>query len=591
MQKRCKKQTKNRSFLTAFGGRLVLGLLALCIIGGMLTSCGGSTATTALTRVDVTVDESESANHSLSESAINRLTQVIADQSTATDIRTKLVAALNGYDMTAQGFDDAKVGTDALPAQPDKAGEFAYNVLSKANLDGAQNKDKTITLELDNYKDMTVADVQTVVDAFKTHVAVDEGRDFLHTILYFIGVAFNWLIQVPGFGMFILGALYFAILVEIIMLPISIIQQKNSRKQATLRPKEMAIRNKYAGRKDPATQQKITAEIQELYQKEGYNPMSAGCLPLLISMPVVLALYYVVIDPLLYILGCSADLSSALNAFASAPRAAGGLGMTLASQRGSIEILARLEELPAGLKDFQFFLNGGDCYTALEAVWDKVPNFELFGLNFGLTPGFAPETAWLLIIPVLTFVAYFFSMKLNRKLSYQPTMNADDKAAGCSNSIMDWTMPLISVWVTFVVPAAVGLYWVFKSIVGVVKQLVMSRVMPMPTFTEEDYKAAIKEMQGKEKAKPQKKSGTRNPNVRSLHHIDDEDYETGAVQTAKPKAAPKAEAEATPAAPAETGATHPMIDRPTIKEDRPAKQDESNEESTTDAPADDGENA
>ena len=319
--------------------------------------------------------------------------------------------------------------------------------------------------------------------------------------------------------------------------------------------------------------------------------MSAGCLPLLISMPVVLALYYVVIDPLLYILGCSADLSSALNAFASAPRAAGGLGMTLASQRGSIEILARLEELPAGLKDFQFFLNGGDCYTALEAVWDKVPNFELFGLNFGLTPGFAPETAWLLIIPVLTFVAYFFSMKLNRKLSYQPTMNADDKAAGCSNSIMDWTMPLISVWVTFVVPAAVGLYWVFKSIVGVVKQLVMSRVMPMPTFTEEDYKAAIKEMQGKEKAKPQKKSGTRNPNVRSLHHIDDEDYETGAVQTAKPKAAPKAEAEATPAAPAETGATHPMIDRPTIKEDRPAKQDESNEESTTDAPADDGENA
>ena len=573
------KRTK-RSFLTAMGGRLILGLLALAILGGMLTSCGGGAATTStLTRVDITISAEQASEHTLDAAAINRLTQVIVDQSNAADIRTKLVAALNGYDMTVSGFDDANLGE----AKPAEAATFAYNVLDKANLNGAQNKDKSITLDLNSYKDMTLADVQSIVDAFKTTVVVDAQRDFLHSILFFIGVAFNWLIQVPGFGMFILGALYFAVLVEIIMLPISIIQQKNSRKQATLRPKEMAIRNKYAGRKDPATQQKITAEIQELYQKEGYNPMSSGCLPLLISMPIILALYYVVIDPLLYILGCSSELSSALTAFAAAPRAAGGLGMTLASQRGSIEILARLEELPLGLKDFQFFSNGESCYNALEAVWDKVPNFELFGMNFGLTPGFAAETAWLLVIPVLTFVVYFFSMKINRKLSYQPTMNADDKAAGCSNNIMDWTMPLISVWVTFVVPAAVGLYWIFKSVVGVVKQFVMSKAMPMPTFTEEDYKAAIRELQGKEKAKPQKKSGTRNPNVRSLHHIDDEDYEPEAVRAEKAKAAPAKEE-----SPAPAGEAHPMIDRPALKEDRPAKNettDETTTENTESAPS------
>ena len=79
---------------------------------------------------------------------------------------------------------------------------------------------------------------------------------------------------------YILALLIFAIIVEILLLPFGIRQQKNSIKQAKLRPKEMAIRKKYAGRNDQPTQQKITQEIQELYTNEGYNPMG-GCLPLL----------------------------------------------------------------------------------------------------------------------------------------------------------------------------------------------------------------------------------------------------------------------------------------------------------------------
>ena len=62
-----------------------------------------------------------------------------------------------------------------------------------------------------------------------------------------IAVAFEWMIKVLGFGNFLLGTVFFAIAVEIIMLPIAIIQQNNARKQARFRPKEMAIRKKYAG--------------------------------------------------------------------------------------------------------------------------------------------------------------------------------------------------------------------------------------------------------------------------------------------------------------------------------------------------------
>ena len=88
---------------------------------------------------------------------------------------------------------------------------------------------------------------------------------------------------------YILAILLFSIVIEVLLtLIFGIKQQKNSIKQARLRPKEMAIRKKYAGRDDKPTQQKMTQEIQELYQKEGYNPLG-GCLPLFIQFPLLIA--------------------------------------------------------------------------------------------------------------------------------------------------------------------------------------------------------------------------------------------------------------------------------------------------------------
>ena len=115
----------------------------------------------------------------------------------------------------------------------------------------------------------------------------------------------NWI----GQNQYILALLLFAIIIEIVLLPFGIKQQKNSIKQARLRPKEMAIRKKYNGRNDRPTQQKMTMEIQELYQKEGYNPMG-GCLPLLIQFPIIIALYNIVMSPLQYICGLSKDAVS-----------------------------------------------------------------------------------------------------------------------------------------------------------------------------------------------------------------------------------------------------------------------------------------
>ncbi len=550
-------KSKRTAFREGFITRALMLVLVLAVLGGILTGCGTTTATT-LSVKPIAADDKDI--YGLDNGNLTLLANDIKDSSSGTAIREQLVAALNGYDMTAEGFVD-----NNLPeAQPDKAGEFAANVMKKAEENGFETAV--------NYGALTREGVQALVDCFKTEVNTEVERGFFDTILYWVGIAFGWMIQYLGFGNFMLGTVFFAILVEIIMLPLGIRQQKKTREQAKLRPKEMAIRKKYAGRTDQATQQKMNQEVQQMYSEAGVNPMS-GCLPLLLSMPVIFALYYIVIDPLKYIMGAPAELSSALTSFATASQAAGGLGLDLASKNGTIEVLSLIKDSDlSGLANFEFFTNGQACIDALLPMMDKVPNFSMLGLNFGLTPTFDFQSinGVLLLVPVLTFAVYFISSKVTRKLT-QMAPAQQDAAAGCSNKMMDIMMPAMSAWFTFMVPAAVGLYWGIKSIIGMGKQFILSRVMPLPKFTEADYKAAERELAGKEKNKPVKKSGTKNPNVRSLHHIDDEEEDYGAPAPTKGQKWVDDE----PAAAETQTADNAYAEGVTMKEDRPAPEKKS----------------
>ena len=500
--------------------RLGLVVLMLTILGGVLTSCGGNSYRATVTKnQEITVAEGDTT-HGLTQKQLNDLADEIAKSKSALTIREQLVAALRGYDMNAEGFDDTKVGGELQP-QPEKTPDFAITALKKGSIETFSyvNNDGTPI--------MTTADVQSIVDALRSTVNTESKMGLVDRLLHWLALGFEWMINTLGFGNFTLGTVWFAIAVEILMLPLGIHQQKNSRKQARLRPKEMAIRAKYKGRDDQATRQKLTMEIQQMYQAEGYSPM-AGCLPMLISLPFLFALYYIVIDPLHYMMGCSAEVGTALISYVGASRAAGGLGMSLsANTRGTIEVLSAIRESGldlSGIADFAFFKNGAECFEVLEPIVARIPNFTLFGLNLGINPGFH-KPYLLLAIPVLTFVVYFASMKFSRKLTFQPTGDQKDPAQGCSNTIMDVSMPLMSAWFAFQVPAAIGLYWMFKSVISTVKQFVVAKVMPLPKFTEEDYKAAERELMGKEKNKTPKKSElpTGSTGGRSLHHIDDEE--------------------------------------------------------------------
>ena len=339
---------------------------------------------------------------------------------------------------------------------------------------------------------------------------------------------------------YILALLLFSVFIEILLLPFGIKQQKNSIKQAKMRPKEMAIRKKYAGRNDNVTKQKMQTEIQEMYQKEGYNPMS-GCLQLLIQFPIIIALYNIVMNPLRYICNLSEDaINGVMNVVKSYPEFA---GKEFVANR-NIDLMSAMKRV--------IEIDGVEAFAGVEGFADKItsvsdiPNLTVFGgaIDLAATPSFT-SFGWLLLIPVLTFVAYFVSMKVNKKLMFQPQQN--DPAMGCSNKMMDYMMPLMSVFITFGVPAALGVYWIFKCLLGMLKQFIIHLFMPIPKFTEEEMKAAEKEYAEKAPKNPERQFN--GPKKKSLHYIDADDYDdvTPQAKEKKPESEEKSEEAEKPA--------------------------------------------
>ena len=354
---------------------------------------------------------------------------------------------------------------------------------------------------------------------------------------------------------YLFAILIFAVLIELILLPIAISQQKKSIKQARMRPKEMAIRKKYAGRTDKPTQMKMNQEIQELYQKEGYNPMG-GCLPLLIQLPVLIALFNVVNDPLTYLSGFSPDAISQIAAVVgpSADVGTGTMGyLNYLSAPGAAEAFANVEGFAGA---YLPNLNVFGVFDMSKTPWGCIQNWR---------ESLTTVSGWVtVLIPVFTFLSYFFSMKMTRKLSYQP-VESSQGGMGCSPKLMDICLPLISVFFAFRYAAALGVYWIFKSLLDLTKRLIIAKAMPLPKFSEEDYKNAEREVN--DTAEKKSKKGKSGRVVRSLHHIDDEDFEDTAERAKAFKEAYEAQEEEDKRR-ADEARKKSMFGAPKMKEDR-----------------------
>ena len=335
-------------------------------------------------------------------------------------------------------------------------------------------------------------------------ITVNEETEIKTSIWGYIAIPFSYVMQVCNIitgNIYVLALLLFAVFMKAVLFPFGIKQQKNMVKQASLRPQEQAIRKKYAGRTDKATQQKQQQEIMDLYQRENYNPAS-GCLPLLLQFPILFALYQVVYNPLRYVLHLGTDKIRAL---------------MIALQNAGFDLSSINADRTRIIMKNNTFSNFSDLYIIkpLSEYFDKLapeaqkiigtksslPKFSFLGMDLTRSPSEAKTFAYLLI-PILTFVCVFLSMKLTRKFSYQPQQDA---ATGASMKFMDLVMPLFSTFIAFTFPAILGIYWIYQNILGVVQQMILKKMYPIPEFTEEDYAAAERQYFGKAEKKMKEK--------------------------------------------------------------------------------------
>ncbi len=379
------------------------------------------------------------------------------------------------------------------------------------------------------YADTTAADDTTpaVTEATDTEAkeaktdkaSKDEKYVAKDGLMYKLAVPFGFVVRysyqlVPNY---LFALIVFAVFMKIVLFPFGIKQQKNLVKQASLRPKEAAIRKRYQGRNDQATQQKVNQEIMNLYQKENFNP-AGGCLPMLLQLFVVFILINVIYNPLRYLCDISPDVITKI-------------GQTLADNGvESVKELAKYGDISIlRVLNADNFKYVADIFAS-EGIssFAQLPSMSVFGADLSIEPSWS---SWLVIIPLLTFVIVYFTSVLTRKLSYQAIQSDDVRR---SNMIMDIAMPLMSAWFAFMFPALLGIYWMFQNILGVLQQLVLKKMFPAPVFTEEDYKKAEKEYFGQQTAKKKKKATNAKRHPNSLHHVDDDEEYIPAAKEEKP---------------------------------------------------------
>ena len=267
----------------------------------------------------------------------------------------------------------------------------------------------------------------------------------------------------------------------------------------------------------------------KLYQEENFNPMS-GCLPLLLQMPILFALYDVIRNPMTYILRMKEETVLALAKAVNEAK-------ILATQADASKTAAEIEKIVKALdpeklsfktinqidliKHISRNADFAELVPDMDMVETLVDSFMLgnFDLTVVLQEAFKSGESWgiYLIIPVLTFVFSFLSTKIIRKFTYQPQPQTQDPSSKASLAMMDWIMPLMSVWISTIVSGAIGVYWMFQNILSVGQQIALYKMFPIPEITEEEIKAAELQLKGKNSKNKNK------PVVLSNDDIDDYD--------------------------------------------------------------------
>lgn len=273
----------------------------------------------------------------------------------------------------------------------------------------------------------------------------------------------------------------FTILIKALMIPLNIKQQKFSKMSTKMQPEIQKIQKKYQGKKDQESMQKQSMELNDLYEKYGVSP-TGGCLPLLITMPVIFALYRVIYnipEHISYIGGLYENITESImnsgvdyNSFFS-EMAEGMKRVVYPENAGTSDII----NLLSNLKTEQW----NEVIEKFPACADIIKNNSeeiisinrfIFGLNIADWPTTRPFPG--LIIPILAVLVQWFQTKQISSNNEQQNM---DNPTAQSMMMMTKVMPFFSGFICLSLPIGVGIYWIVSGLFQIVQQFFVNKHM------------------------------------------------------------------------------------------------------------------
>ncbi len=250
---------------------------------------------------------------------------------------------------------------------------------------------------------------------------------------------------------YLVSILLFTLVTKLVLLPLTLGQYKSLKRTQEIMPKDQKIRDKYKNDKE-----KMAEELTKLYSENKINPLG-GCLPLLIQFPIIIAMFFIVRQPLTYITQTPNDqiveyTKQYLNKEEVTEAEVQASELALAQKEGIIDMHLvgniNLSDVPSN-------------------AFNKDPEQRV--------------SKWTLLVPILSFVFGIIQSKLQQKSTQ---MSDEQKEMQKSMNIM---MPLLSAFIAYTWPITLGIYYLFSNLLGVIQQEIINRVF----FKEKKEKEVI----------------------------------------------------------------------------------------------------
>lgn len=260
------------------------------------------------------------------------------------------------------------------------------------------------------------------------------------------GYLLNFLYEI--FKNYGVAIIVFSIVLKLILLPLSIKQQKTMKKSAKIQEKMKEIQNKYSNNPE-----KLNQETIELYKKENMSPFS-GCLSAIVQIILLFSVFYLVRSPLTYMKKVDTQLI----------------------ENYKTEIIEKNEQ------------ENNNAYPEISIIKQKGNedervnlNMNFLGLDLSSVPTQSLSDFKVYIIPALYVISSFISIRMTTNMQKKAKKNSDNPEEidpmAQANKSMSYFMPIMSISIAIIAPLGLALYWLVNNILMITERVLLNKVV------------------------------------------------------------------------------------------------------------------